>query len=230
MTSRAGVGGDAGASPDGSASELRALLESTDDAIWSVDREGRAVQFNTACQRLLESVTGRRPQIGDTPEDLMSPAAAQWFRECYERALRGARFTVVREENVGGRPVVWELCFNPVEGDSSAHGGDYQGVVVFTRDVTRQRMVEKALLRAKNEAEAANRAKSHFLAQMSHELRTPLNSIIGFSRLLRKKGVELLPERELGFLGRIEANGHHLLQLINEILDLSKVESGHLEP
>jgi signal transduction histidine kinase len=83
--------------------------------------------------------------------------------------------------------------------------------------------------RAQEAAEAATRAKSAFLATMSHELRTPLNSIIGFANILRKNRGGRLEEQELQFLERVQGSGLHLLSLINEVLDLSKVEAGKME-
>lgn len=77
--------------------------------------------------------------------------------------------------------------------------------------------------------EAANKAKSEFLANMSHELRTPLNAIIGFSEILRDKLCGDLNEEQMDFVMDINSSGHHLLQMINDILDLSKIESGKLE-
>jgi signal transduction histidine kinase/ActR/RegA family two-component response regulator len=81
----------------------------------------------------------------------------------------------------------------------------------------------------KERADHANRAKSDFLANMSHELRTPLNSVIGFSDILLKNKTNNFSAKDLDFIDRIQANGRHLLALINSVLDLSKVEAGHME-
>jgi signal transduction histidine kinase len=78
------------------------------------------------------------------------------------------------------------------------------------------------------ELEAVSRHKSQFLANMSHELRTPLNSVLGFSEMLADGIYGVLPERALVALGKIQANGRHLLNLINDVLDLSKIEAGQL--
>jgi predicted ATPase/signal transduction histidine kinase/ActR/RegA family two-component response regulator len=97
------------------------------------------------------------------------------------------------------------------------------------REILVRERAQKALYRAKIEAESANRAKSEFLANMSHELRTPLNAVIGFSELLQDQWPGALNEKQLRYVAQIWESGHHLLQLINDILDLAKVESGKLE-
>ena len=106
--------------------------------------------------------------------------------------------------------------------------GRIRGAVVNFRDITERRRAELELVVARDAAEAASRAKSDFLARMSHELRTPLNSIIGFANVLLKNKSGALPEHDLSYLGRIAANGRHLLGLINDILDLSKIEAGRM--
>jgi CheY-like chemotaxis protein/nitrogen-specific signal transduction histidine kinase len=101
--------------------------------------------------------------------------------------------------------------------------------VLFGKDVTPRVRAEAALRVAKDQAESANKAKSHFLASMSHELRTPLNSVIGFTNILLKNKDGHLTEKDVGFLQRVLANGKHLLDLINEVLDLAKIEAGRME-
>jgi signal transduction histidine kinase/CheY-like chemotaxis protein/HAMP domain-containing protein len=96
-------------------------------------------------------------------------------------------------------------------------------------DLTHLKRIEEALQAAKEEAEQASRTKSEFLANMSHELRTPMNAIIGFTRLIMRRCKDLLPERQYGNLEKILASANHLLGLINDVLDLSKIEAGRMD-
>jgi signal transduction histidine kinase len=96
------------------------------------------------------------------------------------------------------------------------------------RDIERRLRAEEEARKAKEVAEAASKAKSEFLAMMSHELRTPLNSVIGFSNVLLRNRAGNMRERDLVYLRRIRAGGQHLLSLINEVLDLSKIEAGRM--
>ena len=113
---------------------------------------------------------------------------------------------------------------SPVMGGSGSVGG----VLVSFDDVTELQARGEKLREAKNEADAANLAKSEFLANMSHEIRTPMNAILGFTDVLRR-GYDKNQDESSKYLNTIHSSGTHLLDLINDILDLSKVEAGHLE-
>ncbi len=201
-----------------------ALVENTGDAIWSVDREHRLITFNSAFALAMEARTGREPSVGQLPGDVFGAVDSEWYGELYDRALRGERHVAVRSDVVDGQLRYFEIYANPIQGDEGIHGA-----VLFGKDVTPRVRAEEALRVAKEEAEAANKAKSDFLASMSHELRTPLNSIIGFTNILLKNRDGRLQDKDLNFLQRVLANGKHLLELINEVLDLAKVEAGRME-
>jgi signal transduction histidine kinase/CheY-like chemotaxis protein len=103
--------------------------------------------------------------------------------------------------------------------------GELERLVAFSVDITDRKAAEVALHAAKEEAERANRAKSEFLSRMSHELRTPMNAILGFAQVLERDGVRPGQEKHLE---HILTGGKHLLRLINEVLDISRIESGRL--
>jgi len=116
--------------------------------------------------------------------------------------------------------MVMEVRRDPVPGG---------GFIAIYTDITERKKQELALRKAMEDAESANKVKSSFLANMSHELRTPLNAIIGYSELLAEDAQDRGDKAALGDLEKISAAGKHLLGLINEILDLSKIEAGKME-
>ena len=116
-----------------------------------------------------------------------------------------------------------EVAISPMESDQTFTFS------YFIRDITERKAAEAELQRAKEEAEVANQAKSAFLANMSHELRTPLNAIIGYSEMLQEEAEDAGQDDFVPDLEKIQAAGKHLLALINNILDLSKVEAGKME-
>jgi signal transduction histidine kinase/ActR/RegA family two-component response regulator len=105
--------------------------------------------------------------------------------------------------------------------------GVYKGHFWKIEDITEERKLEESLFAAKEEAEKANRTKSEFLSKMSHELRTPLNAILGFAQILEYDTEEPLTFEQNQKVQEILQAGRHLLNLINEVLDLSRIESGH---
>jgi PAS domain S-box-containing protein len=207
-----------------SRANLGALVENTGDSIWSVDRDHRLITFNSAFALAMEARSGHEPGVGQLPGQLFPPEDLPWYQALYERTLGGERHVALRTDEVDGQLRYFELYANPIQSLAGV-----SGAVFFGKDVTPRVRAEEALRVAKDEAEAANKAKSDFLANMSHELRTPLNSVIGFTNILLKNKDGRLNEKDLGFLDRVLSNGKHLLALINEVLDLAKVEAGRME-
>ena len=205
-----------------SAERLAAIIEAAPLAIFTVDGEGVVRTWNPAAERFsgrpASEVLGRplaRFPLGD--EEAAEPL---------RRALAGE--TVSRAEAVWTRSDGSRLHVNiataPLEGRDAS-----RGILVVAADITERKEAEEAILRAKAAAEESNRSKSEFLASMSHELRTPLNSVIGFTRVLLRNKAGNLGPTDITYLERIGANGEHLLGLINNILDLSKIEAGMLQ-
>jgi PAS domain S-box-containing protein len=209
---------------DESQRNLEALVENTGDSIWSVDRRHRLITLNSAFALALEARTGKEPEVGQLPADVFPEEDVAWYEEVYDRTLRGERHIALRTDDVDGQLRYFELYANPIQALDGV-----SGAVFFGKDVTERVRAQEAVAVAKEEAEAANKAKSDFLANMSHELRTPLNSVIGFTNILLKNKGGQFSDKDLGFLQRVLSNGKHLLALINEVLDLAKVEAGRME-
>ena len=110
----------------------------------------------------------------------------------------------------------------------TADDGTITHYVAVEEDITERKRMQIELVRAKEQAEVANRAKSEFLSRMSHELRTPLNAILGFAQLMESSRKEPLSEKQTGYVKHILQGGNHLLELINEVLDLARIEAGRL--
>ncbi len=139
------------------------------------------------------------------------------------------------EQALSGQPASYENIFHLTHGDrwikvnyvpDFDEKKNVRGLVILSYDITQEKQAEQALQQAKNAAESSNRAKSMFLASMSHELRTPLNAIIGFAQLLTYSSK--LPPDACEYVEIIQRSSVHLLALINQVLDLSKIEAGRM--
>ena len=201
-----------------------ALVRSTVDAVAAFDEMGRVHAWNPA----MASLTGhpiaqvRGVVMGDLLPFLHGEQEAGFVKEALSGRVSEMRaFSAANE--LWNNDVWLDLMVTPMR---SADGRVVGGLFV-ARDVTERERVSTLILASKDSAEQANRTKSEFLARMSHELRTPLNAVIGFTNVLRRNRENRMGRDEMTYLDRINANGRHLLSLINEVLDLAKIEAGH---
>ena len=206
---------------------LVGLMLTANQAMFLAWGPERLMLYNDAYAVLLGS---KHPCLGQRFEDVWSdiwtdivPLVDQVFRG---EPVHMDDITLYVDRDGKPEETHFAFSYTPVYGDD----GTVWGLFCPTRDTTAQIMIEREIVAAKALAEEANLAKSTFIANMSHELRTPLSAIIGYSEMLQEEIAEGTPSDELaGDIAKIENNARHLLGLINDVLDLSKVESGKME-
>ncbi|MCK5334577.1 MAG: response regulator [Gammaproteobacteria bacterium] len=198
---------------------MRSQMDSMSEGMFGIDMNGQTIFVNQAACVML----------GYSHDQLISEPIAELILADQDKSLFDSVF-LQREHNrtseaefvcAGGKVIPVEYSsMSVVEHD------EVKSFVVTFHDITERRASERAIITAKEQAEHANKAKSQFLSSMSHELRTPMNAIMGFGQLLQIDTSSPLSEQQADYLSEILKAGQHLLELINEVLDLSKIESG----
>jgi PAS domain S-box-containing protein len=205
--------------------QLEATFSTSLDGIIIIDEEGMIVEFNDSSQRI----------FGYRKDGMLSRQISKVLSEkskgVFHKALLAMRETG-KEQKIGQRVEVEAIRANgevfiaemAISQSPSSHT-DGCLYIIFVRDISKEKAAETALLQAKNDAEAANKAKSEFLATMSHEIRTPMNGVLGMIDVL--SGTPL-NERQNHCVDIISKSSHNLLNIITDILDFSKIEAGKI--
>jgi PAS domain S-box-containing protein len=211
---------------------LAAIVTSSDDAIVSKNLNGTVTSWNPGAEQIFGYLA--EEMIGRPITTILPPERMDEETEILRRIRAGERvdhFETVRMRKDGSRVEV-SVTISPIR-DST---GRVVGASKVARNISAQKQAQRMMEQAQNELKVANdrlkeidRLKSDFLASMSHELRTPLNSIIGFTGILRQQIPGPLNEEQAKQLGMIANSSRHLLRLIDDILDLSRIEAGRLQ-
>jgi PAS domain S-box-containing protein len=208
------------------AERLNTMMRIAGDGVITLDRDGLLVGFSEGAS----GIFGYEPAaVLGRPADILVPEElADWHRQqvrafiksgADSRSLGDWRTLYGLRADASRFPMSAVICRTP---------GERGQLAVIIRDMTEILEQERALDEARQEAVVASQAKSNFLASMSHELRTPLNSVLGFAQLLEQGLAGELAEVQREYVSYIQRGGEHLLALVNEVLDMSKVESGRL--
>jgi PAS domain S-box-containing protein len=210
-----------------------AILKSAEYAIFAFDTAGTVLAFNPAAERMLqyradEVVSRKSAEAFFDPSVLRDHAAQEGLQSGREVLLRHAGEGVTDPwifRRSDGTTFAGSLSISALRDETNR----VAGYLAMGRDITERLEAEEALRSAKSQAEDASRTKSRFLANMSHELRTPLTAILGYAEMLEEDAEAAGAKQSQVDLGRIREAGRHLLRLIDDVLDLSKVEAGRME-
>ena len=204
---------------------LEAMLSTVNECFKIVDREGRLIDMNATGLHLIEAESLDDVR-GVSVLELIDAEYHDLFLEGLRNALSGERVTQEFQITglLGTKRWMQQIAVALPSPDDSPP--EYVGA--FTRDVSETRHALEALREARDRAESANRSKSQFLANMSHEIRTPMNAILGHIELLAPDGPGLTPTQQTESFDTIQRSATHLLSLIDDVLDVSKIDAGSL--
>jgi PAS domain S-box-containing protein len=207
-----------------SETRFRSFMENAPVEMVVKDLDGRFLMVS----RAVEEIWDRKAEelLGRRTSDVTESAGVAGVEEMDREVIETGR-TVERELHFPGWRADWAHAVKFPIRDTA---GKIVAIGSVVLNITDKKRAEEELIRAKEEAEIANLAKSHFLANMSHELRTPLNAIIGFAEIIASQLFGPIgSEKYLGYAGDIRDSGTHLLGIVNSILDTSKIEAGSFE-
>lgn len=205
---------------------LRVMYDSTTVGICVLDLQGRFIENNATWRKMLGYTEEEHRQL--TNLDVTHPEDRDETRKLIVSLAKGDIGAYRQERRFMRKDgsIFWgDISVSPIRDKF----GKPQAVIGMLVNITERKQMEEELIHAKLVAEDANKAKSVFLANMSHELRTPLNAILGYTELILDKIYGDVPEKIGEVLGRLDKNGRHLLGLINDVLDISKIEAGRLK-
>jgi PAS domain S-box-containing protein len=204
--------------------ELKSILDTATDGVLVLDRAGRVLSANRSAEALFgyEATDFAALSFGD----LFAPESRRSVLDYLDRLAKGSSLLDTGREAIG---LVKQGGLVPLYFTMGRIAGGEKLCAVM-RDITAWKRTEEELINSKQQAEKASTAKSEFLAKISHEIRTPLNAIIGFSEVMMDERFGPIGnERYRQYLRDIHASGGHLISLLNDLLDLSKIEAGKLE-
>ena len=201
---------------------LKAIIENTLESIWSVDKNYEIKYVNEVFATSFFNTFGVQLKPGVNIIESLPGELKQIWKDRYDRAMKNEHFLFEDRIDLENASIYIEVALNPILID-----GVVVGLSAYGKDVTDKKLAEQKLIAAKEKAEESDRLKSAFLANMSHEIRTPMSGIIGFLSLLNEP--DLSEENKSAYINIVTQSGNRLLDTINDIIEISNIESGGLQ-
>ncbi|MBI9058040.1 MAG: hypothetical protein JEZ01_09750 [Labilibaculum sp.] len=198
---------------------ITSIIECTKESIWAINRNYEILYLNEVFKTEFHQAFGVLLKPGvNILKSLPEPLVDLW-KSRYDRVLANEQFTIEDEIKAEKGSIYIQVGFNPIIKNSKVVGGS-----CFGSDITYRKLAELEIVKAKEKAKESDQLKSAFLANMSHEIRTPMNGILGFAELLKNSDLEKGIQVE--YINIIEESGNRMLNIINDIIDISKIEAG----